>query len=91
MKSCKIRKEETLSKLPIIPTKHFVEKLGERFFDLSIINSIYVEIAKNTNPNCNLFEVSNGNATIVAKFEKDEGVIKLITGWKGNRKKEKFI
>lgn len=79
-----------MNKLPIIPTKHFIDQLGERYFDLSVINLIYIEMAKNTNPHCNLFEVSNGTATIVAKFEREKGVVKLITGWKGNRRKESF-
>lgn len=79
-----------MNKLQIIPTKHFIEQLGERFFDLSVINLVYLEIAKSRNPKQNLFEISNGTATIIAKFEREKGVIKLITGWKGNRKKDVF-
>ncbi|WP_187648710.1 hypothetical protein [Nitrosophilus labii] len=73
--------------LRIIPTKHFIERLGERYFDLSAIAKLHMEIAKN--PKARIFEVTTGNATIVAVREKPD-LIKLITGWVGNRKKQKM-
>lgn len=79
-----------MSGLKILPTKHFVEQLGERFFDLSVINLVYMELTKNTNPHKTLFEISNGGSTIIAKLDKEKGVVKLITGWVGNRQKKAF-
>lgn len=79
-----------MSGLKILPTKHFVEQLGERFFDLSVINLVYMELAKNTNPHKTLFEISNGGSTIIAKLDKEKGVVKLITGWVANRQKKAF-
>lgn len=78
-----------MSYLKILPTKHFAEQLGERFFDLSVINMVYMELAKNTDPNKTLFEISNGGSTIIAKLDKERGVVKLITGWVGKRQKGK--
>ncbi|MDD3476564.1 MAG: hypothetical protein PHI38_06820 [Sulfurimonas sp.] len=69
--------------IKILPTKHFIERLGERAFDLSVIAKLHMELAKQ--PNARILEVSTGNATIVAEI-KDNGVVKLITGWIGNRK-----
>ena len=79
-----------MSGLKILPTKHFVEQLGERFFDLSVINLVYMELAKNTDSYKTLFEISNGSSTIIAKLEREKGVVKLITGWVGNRQKKVF-
>lgn len=79
-----------MSGLKILPTKHFVEQLGERFFDLSVINLVYMELAKNTNPHKTIFEISNGSSTIIAKLDKEKGVVNLITGWVGNRQKKAF-
>ena len=79
-----------MSGLKILPTKHFVEQLGERFFDLSVINLVYMELAKNTNSHKTIFEISNGGSTIIAKLDKEKGVVKLITGWVGNRQKKAF-
>ena len=73
--------------MKIIPTKHFVERLGERSFDLSVIAKLHMEIANN--PYSRIFEVTTGNATIVAVREKPD-LVKLITGWIGNRKKMKM-
>jgi len=69
----------------IIPTKHFVKRLDERMFDLSVLLEL---IDKSQKCNCNKkIEVSSGNATIVAEI-KQNGVIKLITGWVGKRRKK---
>lgn len=76
--------------LRIVPTKHFVEQLGERFFDLSVINLVYAELAKNLDPNKTLFEISNGRASIIARLDRENGIVKLITGWVGNRQKKVF-
>lgn len=64
--------------LKIIPTKHFAKRLGERYFNLSVISKIHLEIAKQ--PQAKLIRVTSGGATIVAEV-KDNGIVKLITGW----------
>ncbi len=69
-----------MSALRIVPTKHFLERLGERYFDLSVIGLLMIEA--NKKPHLKNFKVSSHNTTVVAAREAG-GVIKLITGWAG--------
>lgn len=64
----------------IVATKHFLERLGERQFDLSIIAKLHMEFLQNP-LNSDMVRVTSDNATVVAKRE--GSVIKLITGWMG--------
>ena len=73
--------------LKVIATTHFLERIGERKFDLSLVGDILKELSQN--PNRNLFEISKGNATFVVQFDKVKGEVKLVTGWIGNRQGEK--
>ena len=77
--------------LKILPTKHFIERLIERKFELSVISLVYMEIAKSTNPHQTLFEVSNGRATITFSLNRARGEVKLVSGWVGNRGKKKIL
>lgn len=68
------------------PTKHFVGKLANGMFDLAVIAKLTDEVRQN--PNQLRYEVTTGNATVVAERIKNKNTLKLVTGWIGNRKKE---
>lgn len=75
--------------IKILPTKHFIDKLGKKAFDLSVIAKLYMELAKQPS-NTRIVEVTTGNATVVAEI-KENGIVRLITGWKGNREKIELV
>jgi len=70
--------------MKIYPTKHFIKQLGERYFDLGVISTLISEAL--SHPDHNNFEVTCGNATVIAVRDKDN--LKLVTGWVGNRHKK---
>lgn len=56
-----------MSGIKIIPSKHFIERLGERMLDLSVIAKLHMELAKQ--PDARILKVSAGNTTIVAEIK----------------------
>lgn len=75
-----------MSKFQIKPTKHFLERCDLRNFDFSIIAHISLYVLGNPKLS-GQFELSNGNSTIVAEYDRRFNVVRLITGWAGNREK----
>lgn len=76
-----------MSGFKIISSKHFAEKLQDRRVDLSLIASIYTEIAKN--PFTKIHKISNGDSAIVFAVDRDRGEIKIITGYPVNKWKDR--
>lgn len=70
--------------MKIYPTKHFIKQLNERYFDLGVILTLISEAI--AHPDHNNFEVTCGNATVIAVRHNDN--LKLVTGWVGNRQKK---
>jgi hypothetical protein len=70
--------------LRLTPSVHFIEQLGDRRFDLSILAPVYTAMIDA--PVGTEKEFSIGRSSVIAvKTGKDEAVLK--TGWKGDRTK----
>lgn len=77
-------------KLRMAPREHFWVKGLKRAFDLSGLVPLYIHVANNidTIEKHKDMEWNIGRATIIYSVD-DKETIHLISGWAGNRRKEK--
>lgn len=82
-------KEIDTQHFKLLPKEHFWVSGLKRSFDLSVLIQLYLHVVKNceTLTKC-VKEITIGSSTIVFQLDDDKNIY-LITGWMGNRKKNK--